>query len=193
MNFAESLSRLERKAAASEEPTLSADELVELLTDAAIPDSAGNSPRNVATVASWSGSTNYLAGDVVKVGSPARFYVCALPGISGAVEPTWLNVRRTITDDRATDRTDLRVADGTVIWRDAGSEWSPTYDVAWAAARAWRMKAAKVANQFTFSADGQQFNRDQIMANCLQMATSCEMESKSRGRRQVTTSKIVKD
>jgi hypothetical protein len=48
--------------------------------------------------------------------------------------------------------------------------WVETYDVNAAAAEGWRWKAGKVAGAFTFSTDGQSFQRAQIYAHCLKQA-----------------------
>lgn len=51
------------------------------------------------------------------------------------------------------------------------SGWTGTYDLNAAAAEGWRWKAAKVAGDFTFSSDGQSFNRHEMNQACLDMAT----------------------
>lgn len=48
-------------------------------------------------------------------------------------------------------------------------DWSPTWDLNAAAAEGWRRKAAKVAGEFGFAADGQTFQRHQAHAMCLAM------------------------
>lgn len=48
-------------------------------------------------------------------------------------------------------------------------DWEPVYDVNQASARAWRVKAGRVAGNFTFSADGSSFNKADVMAHCLDM------------------------
>jgi len=45
-----------------------------------------------------------------------------------------------------------------------------SYDLNAAAADVWRVKAANAAKMYNFSAGGQSFQRNQYMANCLQMA-----------------------
>ena len=44
---------------------------------------------------------------------------------------------------------------------DPNEEWIPTYDLAAAAADIWAERAATLAPDFTFSADGGTYNRDQ--------------------------------
>ena len=45
----------------------------------------------------------------------------------------------------------------------------PTWDLNMAAAEGWRWKAAAVAGDFTFSADGASYDKGSVMANCLMM------------------------
>jgi len=45
-----------------------------------------------------------------------------------------------------------------------------SYDLNAAAADVWRVKAANAAKMYSFSTDGQSFQRNQFMANCIQMA-----------------------
>lgn len=48
--------------------------------------------------------------------------------------------------------------------------WTATFDLNSAAAEGWRWKAAKVAGEFNFGADGQTFDRSQMSEMCLGMA-----------------------
>lgn len=48
--------------------------------------------------------------------------------------------------------------------------WVPTYSFASAAAAGWRLKAAKVAAEFSFTSDGQTHNRNEVFEMCLKMA-----------------------
>ena len=41
------------------------------------------------------------------------------------------------------------------------TDWIPTYDLSYAVAEGWATKAALVANEYTFSGDGQTFSRAQ--------------------------------
>lgn len=52
----------------------------------------------------------------------------------------------------------------------ADAEWTPTFDLNRAAAEGWRWKAAALATEFDFEADGAVFNRQQQIDNCLKMA-----------------------
>jgi hypothetical protein len=48
--------------------------------------------------------------------------------------------------------------------------WDDTYDVYAATATVFEVKAARVANRFDFSTDGQQLNRSQMAAHFMAMA-----------------------
>lgn len=54
--------------------------------------------------------------------------------------------------------------------QDANEDWIPTYDLHSAAADVWDEKAAAVAEDFDFQADGGRYNRSQVMAHALQQA-----------------------
>lgn len=47
--------------------------------------------------------------------------------------------------------------------------WTPTWDLNAAAAEGWRWKAARVAGDFTFSADGASYSKADVLAHCLDM------------------------
>jgi hypothetical protein len=49
-------------------------------------------------------------------------------------------------------------------------DWEPTYDVYAATATVFEVKAAKVANRFNFSTDGQRLDRAQMAAHFMAMA-----------------------
>jgi len=48
--------------------------------------------------------------------------------------------------------------------------WTPTWDRYASVAEGWRWKAAKVAGQFSFSADGGRIDKAEIRRACLEMA-----------------------
>lgn len=48
--------------------------------------------------------------------------------------------------------------------------WEATWDLNMGAAEGWRRKAGLVAGRFSFSADGQAFQRQQAFEHCLDMA-----------------------
>ncbi len=50
------------------------------------------------------------------------------------------------------------------------SSWTPTFDLNRGAAEGWRRKAGRLATQFDFSTDAQQFQRSQAVEHCERMA-----------------------
>jgi hypothetical protein len=48
--------------------------------------------------------------------------------------------------------------------------WTPTWAFSSAAAAGWRLKAAKVSGEFSFTSDGQTHNRNEVFEMCLKMA-----------------------
>lgn len=49
--------------------------------------------------------------------------------------------------------------------------WAPTWDLNAAAAEGWRWKAAKVANRYSVSTDGQSLSRSDLIAHCERMVS----------------------
>ena len=77
-----------------------------------------------------------------------------------------------------------------------GEGWVPTYDLYLAAADIWNEKAATLAGQFNFSADGASFQVNQAYANALQMVNhytelSTKALKRSRGSRKATSHKLI--
>lgn len=48
--------------------------------------------------------------------------------------------------------------------------WTPTYDMPYAAAEAWRWKAARVAERVGFNLDGGTVHRQHLFTHCMEMA-----------------------
>lgn len=46
------------------------------------------------------------------------------------------------------------------------TDWVATWDLNQAAAEGWRWKAARVAGDFTFSADDASYNKGEVLAHC---------------------------
>lgn len=156
--------RLERMVAAGEEPILDALTIVDLLAQAARRDFLENDPRN-GTAAAHATGTLYAVNDIVQQAAlTERWWICEVPGTTGATAPTWPAFTYPAPASGST------VWDGTVVWRDAGSRWQPTYDLNAAAALGWEQKAAACSHRFNFSADSQRFDVSQIHAQCLTMA-----------------------
>lgn len=79
------------------------------------------------------------------------------------------NARPSLTDselDALLATYALRDEDGRAPTDDA---WTPTYALNAAAAEGWRQKAARVAGDFGFSADGASFSKGDVLAHCLAM------------------------
>lgn len=47
--------------------------------------------------------------------------------------------------------------------------WEPTWNIPLIVSELWGMKAGKVAGDFNFGADGSNFSKGEVMANCLAM------------------------
>lgn len=156
--------RLKSMLSWTDDPALSQAELDDLLVIAKRPDKAGNLVTNVSTAASWAAATLYQAGTVVKTGSGLlRYWMVLIPGQSGSATPSW-------PDLAGLPATSTLVVDGSVTWRDVGTEWAPTWNLDAAAAEGWRWKAAKCASRTAFSTDGQNFQVQQLHAHCLEQA-----------------------
>ena len=164
MDVALAQARLERMVSSAVDPILNSTTITDLLVYGRRPDAAGNDTRNTSAASSWTAATLYQVNDLVRQsGSVERWWVCETPGTSAATAPVW----PVFTYGRLSTSI---VTDGSAVWRDAGSRWQPTYDFNAMAAAGWEVKAALIANRFTFAADGQTFNRSQQHAMCLTMA-----------------------
>lgn len=161
MDAAEARSRLERMVAFDVDPTLTTGEVDDLFADCARPDSAGNLPGNVSGAAAWASGT-ITVGTIVK-GGTARWWVCVVAGVTGGTEPSW-------PDLSGSARTRATVADGGVVWCDAGGPWTPTYNLHAGASAGWELKAAKASDRFDFATGDQDFKRRQVWASCIDMA-----------------------
>lgn len=155
---AEARARLERMTAASVAPSLTAQELDDLMVVAARGDSSGYG------AAGWSEAarnTAYVVGDRrVPTNRNGHVYQVIAGGTSHATaDPAWP------TTSRAT------VVDGTVTWQEVGIEtWQPTYDLDAAAAEGWRWKAGRLSDRFDVAAGDERYQRSQAREACLAMA-----------------------
>lgn len=70
---------------------------------------------------------------------------------------------------------------------DANTNWIPTYDLNAAAAEIWDEKAAVVACDFDFSADGASYTRSQVIAQYNKMATKYRSQARPGVLRAVKT------
>lgn len=161
MDHTEALAQLRSMAAANSHPTLDDAELEQCLNLAQRPDSAGNSRLNVVGAASWSASTAFPAGTVIRVGT--RWWLAVVTATTGPTPPSWPDL-----DGLAVST--FTIVDGDMTWIDNGAQWAPTWSLRLAAAIAWERKAAKAAGDYDFGTDGQSFNRSQVLDACLKMA-----------------------
>lgn len=156
MDEATATTRLQAMTAWDSEPTLTSGQVTTLVATARRADS---SRRWYADDTSWAATTAYtLATRRAPLTRNGHLYEVSTAGTSGASEPAWP------TTSAGT------VIDGTVHWTEVGGSWTPTYDLNAAAAEGWRWKAAKVAGEFDFNTDQQDFSRSQKHAACLAMA-----------------------
>lgn len=161
MQQAEARTRLETMTQASSEPTLSSSEIDLLLDQARRADADGN-----AADRPWRASIYYPLDSYViptTAGGNGHTYRTTTAGVAGTTEPSWVTTSGATVSGTAGGGTAL-------VFTEAGvPAWVPTWDLNAAAAEGWRWKAAKVANQFQFSADGQSFQRQQVYDHCLTM------------------------
>lgn len=159
MTEAEVVERVAMLADAESWPELDWANLEAAVVAARRVDAAGNPPENVTGVAGWVTATAYVADSLIL--ESGRYWKATVAGTSGAFEPSWPNL-----SGRAIGG--FSVLDGGVVWNDNGGVWAGSWDVAFAAAEAWRIKAGKVAGAHTFQTDGQMFNRAQVHRHCLE-------------------------
>lgn len=163
--IAEARARLERMVAATVPPTLSSDEITDLLV---IGRRASANGLSFEDDTPWVASMALAVGDYVvpTVRTGFRYLVTVSDGAAGLVEPTW----------PTTDGTTVTL-DGITYSTDETGAWVPTYDLNAAAAEGWRWKAGKIANAFEASADQQTFKRDQQFEHCMKMAAMFEAKA----------------
>ena len=49
-------------------------------------------------------------------------------------------------------------------------DWTPTYDMNRPASKAWRLKAAKIAGDYSITVEGRELNRSQMYENFMNMS-----------------------
>lgn len=142
-------------------PTLSPDEINDLMALARRPGPSGVDPDDETE---WAANMALVVGQYVVPPnrSGVRYLITASDGAAGATEPTWPVSGASVTVDGVT-------YEGT----DEGV-WTPAYDLNAAAAEGWRWKAGKIADAFDFSTDQQSFDRSQKVKHCLDMAAKYE-------------------
>lgn len=167
MNWNEARDRLSRITAAAKEPKLTREDLDLLLIDTVVRDFAGIEPDRYRP---WRPSMALLSGDIVvpNIGN-GHYYEVTTAGSTGAAEPTWP------TSDAST------VNDNGVVFTETGStSWSPTFNLAAAAAAGWLQKAGQVSDSFSFSADGSSFSPQQVHEHCMKQYEIWSARANSR-------------
>lgn len=165
----EALVRLERMLGGSTPPALSPDELGDLLTGASAADASG---RVLAADADrvWTARA-YEVGDLVVPSVPTGYLYRVTVAGTAVTEPSW-PTSGDVTLDGVTyelDTTTLPTA------------WSPTYDLAAAAAEGWRWKAGLVSDRFRFADGGDSYDRNQVFEHCNKMAELYEAKARGGG------------
>jgi len=141
-------------------PTLTADDLDEMVAAARLADIDGNPPD---TYQPWPGAGVSLAVGALAVpterdGYAYRVSAIANQGRTHTTEPLWPGATGTVVDNEVTWE----------AWTLA--PWTPTWSIDNGAARGWRIKAGKAAEDYDFSAGTDRFNVNQVLENCLRMA-----------------------
>jgi len=105
----------------------------------------------------WLLSTAFVFGAIVLPATKnGHRYFCLEGGVTAATEPTW------------PARDGAVITDGTVTWREEGSDFENVFDVRAAAHEAWLMKEAKASELF----DSADQKLSQIADRCREMAES---------------------
>lgn len=156
MDTATARRRLESMLQVDVAPTLSTEEVDDLLLQSLRTDANGYTPYSI-----WAASTIYTANTYrVPVVNNGHQYIVTTAGTSGSTEPTWP------TDSGGT------VTDGTVVWTERGQYlYTSTWDLRAAASEGWRWKAAKVVSEYNVATGGgTSFQRSQKYEHCMAMA-----------------------
>lgn len=135
-------------------PALTTDEVDELFAMARRPDTYGVAAD---AYADWKASAALALG-AMRVPTTRNGYVyrVSTAGTTGASEPAWpTTLNATVTD-------------GMAVWTcSAVASWTPTYDLRYAAAEGWEMKAAKVVGSFDVKAGSVDAKRNQVYQACM--------------------------
>lgn len=157
LTLAEAKSRIETVILSTTEPVISSTEVDILLASAKRCDSEGNPPDNYFP---WKPSTAYVVGDKV-VPNPRNgfYYTVTVAGTSGSTQPTFPTV------------VGNTVVDGTVTWTNtATAPWKPTFNLPFAYALGFQMKAAKVATAVDVASADQRLKRSDMFTNFMKMS-----------------------
>ena len=144
----------------SVEPVISAGEISTLLDMARMTDQYGVAPGDVVNGAyrTWYASMAVVAGEYILPSVPNDHYYKATvsDGTAGATEPTW----PTTSGGSVT-------ADGVTYVEQGEYSWEETYDVNYAIAQAWLLKAGRLAERYLFMSGGKMFSRNQFYDHCI--------------------------
>ena len=138
-------------------PTLTPAEIDDLMALARRPGPSGVDPD---LEVEWTANMPLAVGDYVVPPdrSGVRYLITVSGGAAGATEPVWPTPGASVT------------VDGVEYTGTDDGVWTPTYDLFAAAAEGWRWKAGKISDAFDFSTDQQNFQRSQMVAQCMKMA-----------------------
>jgi len=166
MDAATALSDLQMMADYESDPALTVGELARILETSRRVDIGGNNVGNSVDAPTWEPSTVYYVGNIVTP-DPAdgSYFMCSTPARSGSVQPVWPSVSGIQPFADA-------ISDADVRWNYCGMTWVPTWNLNAAAAKAWQVKAGKVASRYNFTSDGQMFERAQMLGHCRTMEKS---------------------
>jgi hypothetical protein len=119
----------------------------------------GDCVDQAATFTTYAASTAFTVGQVTQPAAPnGHRYICTVAGTTASTAPTWPTTKG------------YSVVDGTVTWTEYGPAYPEQYDVRRACYYAWLLKAGQATASYSFSSDGQSFNRSDIIKHCLEMA-----------------------
>lgn len=63
------------------------------------------------------------------------------------------------------------------------TSWTPTYNIAYAVAQGWLIKASRLANRYLFMDQGKMFSRQQYFDHCMKMHSKFLMRAGIQGMR----------
>jgi hypothetical protein len=139
------------------EPRLEPNDLDTMVAAARQADIDGNPPDSYQP---WQAGVSLAVGALAvptdRNGWAYRVSVAAGQGLAGAVEPIW-PLSGTVVDNQLTWE----------LWDAA--PWTPTWSPNAGAAEGWRIKAAKAAERYSFSAGTDRFDINQVLDHCLRM------------------------
>jgi len=108
----------------------------------------------------WEASQSYKFGAIVQPTANNRnghrFRLVKFSGgiTSGSTEPSWPDSR------------DAEVVDGSLTWREEGTDYDSLWDLTAAARAGWLLKAGKAATCVDFEQDGIKFSASQVAKHC---------------------------